>query len=167
MKTISKDIVAPPFPPSSRPTPPPPFSSLACTPPVTNVLAVQTKFSKQQSFPLEPHPPIPGSEHSVQGRRGETMGGMAGKMGMEATHPPLSPCRQTSRGFAYSTDEASACLESEMILNCVGSPLKKTPGFWDMRRSSLDRLRRRRDKGMYSLQGYPPVAGRRLRNKRG
>ncbi|CAM9420829.1 unnamed protein product, partial [Ectocarpus sp. 6 AP-2014] len=55
--------------------------------------------------------------------------------------------RAPSGGFAYSTDEDSASMESRMILNYVESPLKKTPEFWEAPRPVLDRLNRRRERG--------------------
>ncbi|CAN0366207.1 unnamed protein product [Ectocarpus fasciculatus] len=56
--------------------------------------------------------------------------------------------RAPSGGFAYSTDEDSASMESKMILNYVESPLKKTPEFWEAPRPVLDRLNRRRERGL-------------------
>lgn len=72
---------------------------------------------------------------------------MAGARGTAAERTPSRSHRHPSGGFAYSTDEASASLESDMILNYVESPLKKTPAFWDARRPTLGRLVRRRDSG--------------------
>ena len=49
--------------------------------------------------------------------------------------------RPPSGGYAYSTDEDSASMESKMILNYVESPLKKTPAFWEAPRPVLERRR--------------------------
>lgn len=60
----------------------------------------------------------------------------------------FAQAKAPSSGYAYSTDEASASIESEMILNYVESPLKKTPAFWVAPRPTLDRLVRRRERGV-------------------
>ncbi|CAM9555219.1 unnamed protein product, partial [Laminaria digitata] len=100
------------------------------------------------TLPLDPYPtlsttrPTPGlyRSRSEQTNKRRPMQGSVGTRFAQAKAP--------SSGYAYSTDEASASIESEMILNYVESPLKKTPAFWEAPRPTLDRLVRRRERGL-------------------
>eukprot|EP00904_Undaria_pinnatifida_P000510 jgi/Undpi1/1045/HiC_scaffold_10.g04508.m1 len=89
--------------------------------------------------------PTAGPTRCHLGRAARTGGGRGGGDSTQATSKTRSWC---GSGYAYSTDEASASIESEMILNYVESPLKKTPAFWEAPRPTLDRLVRRRDRGL-------------------
>ncbi|CAN0573790.1 unnamed protein product, partial [Ectocarpus sp. 12 AP-2014] len=80
-------------------------------------------------------------KRSSSSRRLQQSPHQSGVVGTRFPRPP-------SGGFAYSTDEDSASMESRMILNYVESPLKKTPEFWEAPRPVLDRLNRRRERGL-------------------
>lgn len=118
------------------------------------------RYHTRQTLPLEPNHPVPPQPPGMSRSRSEQLTYRAtrklqqqqqGSVGTRFPHLRRAP----SGGYAYSTDEDSASMESKMILNYVESPLKKTPAFWEAPRPVLER---RRESGAYFFIIHPFAA---------